>query len=135
MKKYYTTEDLATGNVILKFKKKEARTLAIIHEAFKEDVNAQGISSLDFEDKGDLFYNNPIDSNRLGHPYLFWGVYFQGMDGVPQVSEKYILLPGESIPEKGFTWDSLLDEYYDSKDHGPFSEYLKRNFKCNVKRL
>lgn len=135
MKKYYTTEDLATGKVVLKFKEREARLLAIIHEAFKEDVNALGISQIPDATKGDLFYNNSIEAKRLGHPYLFWGTYINFGVDVPQVSEKYILLPGENIPEKGFTWDSLLDEYYDSKDHGPFSEYLKRNFKCNVKRL
>lgn len=128
MKKYYTVEDLANGDVILKFKKDEKRVFNIVKEAFREDEWVSNLKVLRNLEKGDLFYREDDLS-------IWWGETNHLGNNIPLVSEKYILLPGESIPEKGFTWDSLLDEYYDSKDHGPFSEYLKRNFKCNVKRL
>ena len=135
MKKYYTVEDLAAGNVAVRFKKDESRLTDLLKAAFPQDEYWSSFSSMSGVEVDEKFYLDWDESELKGEPSFWWATNIEPTYDIPTVSEKYILLPGENVPEKGFTWDSLLHEYYDSKDHGPFSEYLKRNFKCNVKRI
>lgn len=137
MKKYYTIEDLATGVVAVKFKKDVRRLNAIIKAAFPKDPiwgQDMRIREEDLE-KGDGFYLAEEETKAKGVPCFWWASGNYVAIDIPHVSEKYILLPGESVPQKDFTWDSLLEEYYESKDHGSFSKWLKRNYTCNVKKI
>lgn len=137
MKKYYTIEDLATGVVAIKFKKDASRLNDIIKLAFPKDpiwLYNMDIKETDLM-KGDGFYLESVETELEGVPCFWWANGKWVEINLPTVSEKYILLPGEKVPQKGFTWESLLEEYYESKDHGSFSEWLKRNYTCNVKKI
>ena len=135
MKKYYTTEDLTNGNVAVKFKNDEDRLTEILKAAFPKDEYWNSSNNMSGVEVNEKFYLDWDASKQEGKPSFWWATNIEPIYNFPTVSEKYVLLPGEKVSEKGLTWESLLDEYYASKDHGPFSEYLKRNFKCNVKRL
>ena len=133
MKKYYTVEDLATGRVAVKFKKDEKRLTEILKAAFPEDLYWSSEKNLALVEKGEKFHLDVEESTEIGVPSFWWAGSIQTTYDFPTVSEKYILLPGEGVPEK-LNWSTIVVEWQHSSIWD-LEEFLTKNFKCNVKRL
>jgi hypothetical protein len=133
MKKYYTTEDLAAGNIAVKFKKDQDRLTEILKAAFPNDKYWGDYSNMSGVEVNERFYLDYDETKEEGVPSFWWSTNIEPKYDLPTVSEKYILLPGESIPEK-LDWHTIVVEWQHS-DIKDLEEFLTLNFKCNVKRL
>ena len=135
MKKYYTVKDLATGVVAVKFKKDASRLNDIIKLAFPNDpiwVHNMDIKESDLI-KGDRFYLESVETELEGVPCFWWANGNWTEIDLPTVSEKYILLPGESVPED-FTLDEIWLDYAHSTYEGTFIQFLEKDYNIKIKK-
>jgi hypothetical protein len=134
MKKYYTTEDLREGTVAIKFKKDKKRTFDILKEAFPYDPYILPNEELEFLEKDDVLRRDFSDSTYFDEDRFWWGQLSYDTRMLPYVSEKYILLLGEVMPEDLALEDVWL-EYLNAGFSGGFKDYLGAKFKCKFKKL
>jgi hypothetical protein len=134
MKKYYTIEDLAIGKIAVKFKKDEGRLTEILKAAFPNDKYWGDYSNMSGVEVNERFYLDYDETKKEGVPSFWWSTNMEPKYDFPAVSEKYILLPGESVPEK-LTWEKIIYEFTKEPIDVSLIDFLNKNFKCNVKRL
>ena len=135
MKKYYTVKDVATGAVAIKFKKDASRLNNIIKLAFPNDPNWVHNMVIKESDliKGDRFYLESIETELEGVPCFWWANGNCTEIDLPTVSEKYILLPGESVPEE-FTLDEIWLDFAHSTYGGTFIQFIEKGYNIKIKK-